>query len=228
MKTPERIDLDLDQMEALLKRVEAGSLEPGDYQIIKAMAQTIHLLSQSVDEKATSIRRLLRMLFGGGTEKLEKVLKDKHKDNCRKSTDKNGEAKPPGHGRNPATEYSGAQKVNVAHESLKSGDPCPGCQKGKVYPLKIPATIVRVTGKAPLQATVYEMQRLRCNLCGEIFTAMAPEGIGEEKYDAASGAMIALLKYGSGLPFNRIEQLQAAPGQPGGATCRINPVGNCR
>jgi transposase-like protein len=54
------------------------------------------------------------------------------------------------------------------------------------------------------RATVYQLERLRCNLCGEIFTAKAPEGMGDEKYDAASGAMIALLKYGSGLPFNRL------------------------
>jgi len=58
------------------------------------------------------------------------------------------------------------------------------------------------------------MQKLRCNLCGEVFTAEEPPGIGEEKYDAESGAMIALLKYGSGLPFNRLKQLQASLGVP--------------
>jgi hypothetical protein len=73
---------------------------------------------------------------------------------------------------------------------------------------------VRITGQAPLGGKVYQMQRLRCNLCGEIFKASPPEGIGDEKYDAASGAMIALLKYGSGMPFNRIEQLQASLGVP--------------
>ena len=80
--------------------------------------------------------------------------------------------------------------------------------------MKVPATVVRVTGKAPVQATIYQMERLRCNLCGEIFTAKTPEEIGDEKYDAASAAMIALLKYGSGLPFNRLEQLQASLGVP--------------
>ena len=56
---PERIELDLDEAEALLKRVEQA-LSPEDYRIIKAMIETIHLLSMSVDEKAASIRRLLR------------------------------------------------------------------------------------------------------------------------------------------------------------------------
>ena len=79
MKTPQRIDLNLEQVDALLKRVEAGYLQDGDYQIIKAMVQTIELLSQCVDEKATSIRRLLRMLFGPRTEKLKNVIKDEQK-----------------------------------------------------------------------------------------------------------------------------------------------------
>lgn len=219
MTSPECIDLDLEQVDALLKRVETGSLQDGDYAIIKAMAETIQLLSQCVDEKAASIRRLLRMLFGASTEKQKNLNKDKEtssesKEPCEDKTDKNDKPKPKGHGRTPADKYTGAEKVNVAHESLKPSNHCPGCQKGKVYPLKVPATIVRITGKAPLQATVYQMQRLRCNLCGEIFKAKAPEGIGDEKYDAASATMIALLKYGSGLPFNRIQQLQASLGVP--------------
>ena len=215
MKPPERIDLNLEQVDALLKRVESGSLQPGDYEIIKAMVETIQLLSQAVDEKAASIRRLLRMLFGDRTEKLQKVLKESKPSPKKPSGDEtNKNEKPTGHGRKAAAEYTGAEKVDVPHQDLKPGDRCPGCLKGKVYEMAVPEVVVRVTGKAPLDATVYQMQRLRCNLCGEILKATPPEGIGDEKYDAASGAMIALLKYGSGMPFNRIEQLQASLGVP--------------
>ncbi|MCK4487283.1 MAG: IS66 family transposase, partial [Desulfobacterales bacterium] len=69
MKVPERIDLNLEEVDALLERVAAGSLEEGDYEIIKAKVETIRVLSQSVDEKAASIKRLLRMLLGATTEK---------------------------------------------------------------------------------------------------------------------------------------------------------------
>ena len=65
-----------------------------------------------------------------------------------------------------------------------------------------------------MQARVYELQRLRCHLCGKVFTARAPEGVGSAKYDATSASMIALLKYGSGLPFNRLEGLQGSLGLP--------------
>jgi hypothetical protein len=212
MKPPERIDLDLEQAEALLKRAKQA-LSDEDYHIIKAMVETIHLLSQSVDQKAASIRRLLQMLFGERSEKIEKVLKGTDRAAKGKKTSENQD-KPKGHGRKSADEYTGADKVDVAHPDLKPGDRCPGCLKGKVYELKTPETAVRITGKSPLDATVYRMQRLRCNLCGEIFKATPPDGIGDEKYDAASGAMIALLKYGSGMPFNRIEQLQACLGVP--------------
>ena len=52
------------------------------------------------------------------------------------------------------------------------------------------------------------MQRLRCHLCGKVFVAPPPKDIGEQKYDHTVASMIGLLKYGSGLPFNRIERLQ--------------------
>ncbi len=45
-------------------------------------------------------------------------------------------------------------------------------------------------------------------------TAPTPEGIGSQKYDATVGSMIALLKYGSGMPFNRMEGLQGNLGIP--------------
>jgi len=118
-----------------------------------------------------------------------------------------------GHGRNSATAYTGARKV-VIKATLAAGDTCPGCNCGKVYTQRQPKTLVRVVGQAPIEATVYEMERLRCNACGQVFTAEEPEGIGPEKYDATAKAMIAQLKYGSGVPFTRLERLQRQLGIP--------------
>ena len=209
MTTPKRIDLTPQQLDALLKRVEAGTLQDGDYEIIKGMAETLSFLSQALDHKNTSIKRLLKLIFGDSTEKTAKVLQ-RNKTGGKKKKKK----KRKGHGKNGADAYHGAEKITVAHESLKPKDACPDCHKGKLYELPNPGVIVRVTGNAPCSAKVYELQKLRCNLCQQIFTATAPDNIGDEKYDAASGAMIALLKYGSGLPFNRLDQLQASLGVP--------------
>jgi transposase len=86
--------------------------------------------------------------------------------------------------------------------------------KGKVYEQKKPGLRIRVVGRAPIAATVYELERLRCNLCGDIFEAKAPEGVGEKKYDESAAAMIGLLKYGSGVPFYRLEGLERNLGIP--------------
>ena len=74
--------------------------------------------------------------------------------------------------------------------------------------------MLRLKGQAPIDGTVYELERLRCNLCGKIFTAAAPEEIGDQKYDATAASMIALLRYGSGFPWNRLERLQQSLGIP--------------
>ena len=209
MSPPKRIDLTPEQLDALLKRVEAGSLKDGDYEIIKGMADTLSFLSQALDNKNISIKRLLKLIFGDSTEKTAKVLKRN------KAGGKNKKKKKrKGHGKNGAAAYHGAEKIKVPHECLKPKDSCPDCHRGKLYELPQPGIIVRVTGNAPCSGKIYELQKLRCNLCQKIFTAAAPDDIGDEKYDAASGAMIALLKYGSGLPFNRLDQLQATLGVP--------------
>ena len=106
------------------------------------------------------------------------------------------------------------RKVAIRHAKLKSGDICPECEKGKVYGQRKPKPLVRIVGEAPLAATVYELERLRCNACGQVFTAEGPEEVGPEKYDESTGAMIAQLKYGSGVPFYRLARLQSSLGIP--------------
>jgi transposase len=113
-----------------------------------------------------------------------------------------------GHGRNSAAAFAGATRVTIPHGTLQSGNACPECGEGKVYRQKQPATLIRIVGQAPLKATIFEMERLRCNACGQVFTAAEPETAGPDKYDATAVAMIALLKYGTGVPFKRLERLE--------------------
>jgi len=120
----------------------------------------------------------------------------------------------PGHGRNGADAYTGADKEFVPNTQAKPGQRCPLCLKGKLYELSTPGVLVRVTGQAPLTATVFELQKLRCNLCGEVFTAEPPAGVGTKKYDEAAASMLAVLHYGNGLPFYRLEGLQNNLGIP--------------
>src|SRR5579859_2953402 len=118
---------------------------------------------------------------------------------------------------------TGAMALPPTREQRKSPSSIPHCtpailvqaaEKAKYIQQKEPRVLVRLVGQAPLAATVYELDRLRCNLCGEVFTAPEPEGIGPEKYDETTAAMIALLKYGSGMPFYRLEKLEHLLGIP--------------
>jgi transposase len=100
---------------------------------------------------------------------------------------------------------------------MKTGDNCPACEKGRIYTQREAKVLVRIVGQAPIAATVYEMERLRCNLCGEIFTAPTPEEAGGEepnKYDETAAAMIATLRYGGGMPLNRLKDLEGNLGIP--------------
>jgi transposase len=181
-----------------------------------------------VEDKKTTIGRLRKILFGSKTEKTKDILGDQPQESPSAGATEekqapespevstNAETTTPkkGHGRNGAKEYTGAHKVEVPHECLKVRDRCPICGKGKLYILPEPKTLIRLVGQAPIMATLYELQRLRCNLCLKVFVAKPPDDVGEEKYDPSSAAMIGLLNYGSGLPFNRLEGLQRNLGIP--------------
>jgi transposase len=222
MAAYKRMDLDMKELETILDRAREGTLDEEGYGKLKAALSTLGYLTELIGNKDTTIGRLRKMLFGPSTEKSRKVLEALQKgadytpkDNAGATdTGKKDKKKPKGHGRNGARAYTGAKKIKIRHESLKPGDVCPDCCKGKVYHAKIPAYIVRLRGQAPIGATVWELENLRCNLCLKVFTARSPEGIGEKKYDETSGSMIALLKYGGGFPFNRLEKLQRSVGIP--------------
>ncbi len=221
MKGPREIELTPEELEGLMHRLDTGALTAEDHEIIKSIIETFLALNQAVRDKDGKINKLLRMIFGAKTEKADKVLTSESQgeadtEKAGEKTEDSGETaddKPKGHGRNGTSEYAGAEKVFVPHTELKPGDACPECPNGKVYTWTTGA-VVRFTGGAPLQAKVWELEKLRCNLCGEIFTAKLPEDAGAEKYDETACAMVPLLRYGSGLPFNRLEQLQESMGSP--------------
>ena len=203
------------ELAAIVERTKDGALGAEDFAKLKAAMDTLAFLQAELQAKGTSIARLRKLLFGAATEKTCEVLKGagvRPTGGVKDSAE--GQAQRPGHGRNGAAAYTGAVRQKVPHATLRGGDACQGCLKGKVYPLEEPAVRVRVTGMAPLAATVWECDRLRCNLCGEVYTAAAPEGVGTQKYDESAAAMTGLLKYGTGLPFHRIEKLQEGLGVP--------------
>lgn len=218
---PVRCELKLEELKAILERAKPA-LSPQDHAQLCAAVDTLMFLTQELEAKGTTIGRLRRMLFGASTEKTKDVFPGAASseeaagapDGAGAPQEKAQSDEPPGHGRNGACAYAGAERVKVAHPALKAGEQCPVCPKGKVYPLKEPAVLVRIRAMAPLQASLYELCRLRCNACGEVFTADSPQGVGPDKYDETAAAMIGLLRYGTGVPFNRIARLEKGFGIP--------------
>ena len=225
---PEIIELDADAVEALEQRIAARALTEEDYKIFSAIIVTYRYLTNLLTLKNISIKRLKKLVFGTSTETTKAVLGEEAKEGASPPDAADGPGEPAasgdaqdaaakprrGHGRNGAEAYWGAEQIPVPHESLRPGDPCPECRQGAVYEMSKPAVLVRLRGQAPVSAKVYKLQRLRCNLCGKVFTAQVPQDVGANRYDVTVASMIGLLKYGTGMPFNRAEGLQGGLGIP--------------
>ena len=215
-----RIDVSCEELEALLEGARAALGEAG-YQKLQAAIRTLGYVTELLQNQEATLASLRRLLCHSSTEKTSKVLKQagietgEKKDKAPEVLPHTPKSTAAGHGRNGAAAYRGAHKVAVPHASLKAGGPCPDARcHGKVYPQRDPGVLVRVKGQAPIAATVYELEKLRCNLCGDVFTAAAPEGVGEKKYDETAASMIALLRYGSGVPWYRLQGLEKSLGIP--------------
>ena len=194
-----RVDVNLDELDRVLDGARQTPLSEADYDKVKG---ALHALAGMIAPPRN-------------TEKTSAVLGESEGSETDAGTQPDTNAAPPhGHGRNGAQAFDGARKVDIAHQKLSHGDRCPECGKGNVYGQKESKALVRIVGQAPLAATVYSLERLRCGACGQVFTAQEPEGVGPEKYDETAAAMIAQLKYGSGTPFYRLEQLEVQLGIP--------------
>lgn len=58
-------------MEAFLKRVR-DRVADEDYEVIESMTETLKRLSQALEEKSTSLKRLLHYILGAPTETAKK------------------------------------------------------------------------------------------------------------------------------------------------------------
>jgi transposase len=226
MKPPEIVNATQAELDELLAKARP-TFTAEQYLLLERVFGTFVYVMLSLQNAKTSIKRFQRMLFGHRTEHKRNVLERaavagdsddadddsqilNHLDGQRPVPAPSSRPPRPGHGRNAALAYSGAPIVQCDHPELESGDRCPQCDKGRVYDSP-PKSLVKVVGQAPLGATVYKVQRLRCRLCDAVFTAPLPAAVASlPKYDSSCASMIALLRYGNGMPHFRLEGLQAS------------------
>jgi transposase len=231
MKRPEDVQLSREEGEALLARLEANTLTAEDRRVLGKVLAFYFWLLFALREAKLSLRRVKALVFGekpkkpkppssGGTPGGRSAGGSEMQTGASQGISAPAPASPPeqkppppGHGRRGADVYRAAQAVACRHEELAEGERCPACGRGRLYRLP-PGVEMRLDGNALLSAVRYELEKLRCSACGQIFTASLPAAAGREKYSARARAVLALSRYYLGLPWHRLEGFQALVGVP--------------
>jgi transposase len=237
--TATAISLDVAEVEALLARIEP-LVTKADHECLKSLVGTLIEVTRLARQRGATIARLRRMLGQTSSEKKAHVVgangtvvpasdsgptasgqdepvADESPSGKSKDTPANdtGDDKPrrKGHGRIPGAAYA-SESIAVPHPTLCAGEQCPACAHGTLYTMKEPASCVRVFGQAPLVALRWDCACLRCSGCGHVFTALLPEEARGPKYSESAASMMIVLRYGMGIPLNRLETMQRFLGVP--------------
>lgn len=208
-ETPDISELSPEALDALIKRLEEAiefdlALSADDIRLLLSALLTLATMQERLSDKDITLHKL-RKLVGmvQSSEKLSDLVGDqpptnKHKVTRKKKTKK--KKSPP-----PA-------KIFHALETHQKGDLCPACGVGTLYKYA-PAQLLRVTGHSPFTPELHLSERVRCNACGQFFTAplsdeVLADGECDQKYGFSARSLMALGKYFSGTPFYRKESLQ--------------------
>lgn len=230
---PEVLELDEADLLSRLDRIEAA-LGPEMAQPFRQLLRWYAVLLDLLREKKISLQRLRKILFGASTERTSQVVPSSAErtgsgpeattanpnsgqgasssDGCQETSGKTpgdrptARRRPPGHGRIPACQYTGCAQVVITHPTLHPGDGCPQCATGTVYRQSLWSLVVRLKGQPPVTGQLYQRERLRCHTCGKVFTPELPPEAGPDKYDPTVPAIVATLRYGEDLPWNRLQQ----------------------
>jgi transposase len=220
------VDVDVATVDAALERIQLLGCTPEDHALLGNGMRTLFQVMSALRHARATMARLRRLFGMKNSEKTDDVCPpnqggaqddDEVSDDAKPKPDRAADGEPDsaddeattkGHGRIAAAAYPDARHVDVPHDELRAGETCPCCARGKLFGMSEPSRIVRIFGQAPLAAVEWDCDRLRCGGCGEVFTARAPEEAQGPKYDDSAASMMALLRYGTGLPLNRLAHLQ--------------------
>src|SRR6056297_1019449 len=130
MENFQHIDLTKEELDALILRAEKSELQEGDAEIIKSLVKTVQMLSQIVDDKAASIKRLLKMIFGSSSEKSKDILNpdesDQQNDSSVNDKDQGEQSHSDENGQNDNADASDQSEDDSASKKKRGGKP-KGC-----------------------------------------------------------------------------------------------------
>ena len=221
------VDLNPAELDALIERVEQAiehdlALSNEDLRLLLQALLTLAQLQERLQDQAITLSKL-RKLAGlvASSEKLRTVVPQA----TGEASEAAGSSSSPAHNHKlpkppptPPAPPMIHNRCTHALVDLSKGQRCPECGRGTLYKYQ-PSVVVRITGQTPLVSTQHIRERLRCNTCGQYFTAPLPaavteDGPPEQTYGYSARAVMGIHKYFAGLPFYRQQTLQQLFGFP--------------
>lgn len=231
---PKRVELTPEEMSFLQERIKNRQLSDKDYELLLQSLMFTNWLQSKLLHAKISLKKL-RSLFGfpSNTQRCAAARDAANEEMNNDGGDDGGGSagndasgntdtaegagkksnRSLNNGRNPSSAYRNKKTIVVTHAAYKSGDACPTGCGGKLYTSN-PGIIIKVTGQNNFSVTEYHIEKLRCALCGELFSAGTPEAALGEKYDAKFKSGIVLQKYYNATPFYTLERYHQMQGLP--------------
>ncbi|MEJ2327016.1 MAG: IS66 family transposase [Chromatiaceae bacterium] len=208
------IEMSVQEMDALIARTESVladglSLEPDDVRLILTILRQFMTLQHKLEGSTYLKERYLKLmgLMSSSESRgaLDPDAPQRSRQPRKKKNKVEGKAPPP-------------RICHHAIEGLEKGQPCPECDKGRLYKHE-PASFIRIVGQPPLAVENHILEQLRCHLCGKVFTAELPAEVAQDgnryqRYGYSARTMMAINKCYMGSPYYRQESLQSLLGRP--------------
>ena len=204
------IDIDHEALSALMMRIEEAikhdlALSVDDMKLLLCAITTLCTLQSKMAQDDVTLHKL-RKLLGMVKQSERRQPEQSSTSPTSKQRNKNQHKVP--------RQRKPAKPPKIVHHTLQDhhkGDLCPGCQRGKLYKFE-PATLLRITGHGPFEATRHVVEQLRCNACQLIYKAplaasVLEDGDANQKYGYSARTMMVIDKFYTGTPYHHQSNL---------------------
>lgn len=123
--------------------------------------------------------------------------------------------KPKGEGKNAISDLASTSSP-IAITGLPAGGQCPCCKHGTIHQVN-PGSIGRIEVNATFTFHEYQVEKMRCNSCGQTVSAEVPPEVSEDHIKGASfdaTAALLVMRHSLAIPNLRIETLNGWLGTP--------------
>lgn len=225
MEKPKQLNITAEEIEELVERLNNDQLSSQDKELIRGVFEFSIWLNKVLNKTRVTIGQLRRML-GFSTKKVSHKKKDtinnetadpnqNGQNSLNVDENLNGDLttnlninvkqknnRPTHNGKNGQDDYKTAERNLIFLDNqYRSGMLCPYCNQGKMYKAKA-GIMLHLDGSPMVKPIIYELETLRCNLCGATIKAKLPPETKEGKHGYGLIAQVALQKFLVGVPYH--------------------------